>query len=107
MRARLLVSMAVLFTLIHFSTRGLSAVSAGDSLPFTLTGTGQILIPWAAALVVGALPGTWLGATASGRAPARGLRLALAVLVALTALRMLADLVMALRLTAPEAVGRP
>jgi predicted aspartyl protease len=45
MRARLLVSTAVLFTLVNFSRPELSAVSATDPLPFTLTDTGQILIP--------------------------------------------------------------
>jgi uncharacterized membrane protein YfcA len=68
--------------------------------------TGQIVVPWAVALVAGALPGTWVGATASRRVPARGLRLGLAVLVTVTALRMLVDLLMLLRSTPPEAVGR-
>ena len=45
MRARLLVSMAVLFTLVNFSTPELSAAGAADPLPFTLTDTGQIVIP--------------------------------------------------------------
>jgi hypothetical protein len=45
MRARLLVSMAVLFVLVNFSKPELSAASAADPLPFTLTDTGQILIP--------------------------------------------------------------
>ena len=45
MRARLLVSMAVLFTFVNFSTPELSATSAADHLPFTLTDTGQILVP--------------------------------------------------------------
>lgn len=45
MRARLFVSMAVIFTLVNFSTPELSAASAADPVPFALTGTGQILIP--------------------------------------------------------------
>ena len=45
MRARLLASLLVLFTLVNFSTPELSATSAADPLPFTLTDTGQILIP--------------------------------------------------------------
>ena len=45
MRARLLVSMAVLFTLFNFSTPDLSAASAPNALPFRLTNTGQILVP--------------------------------------------------------------
>ena len=45
MRARLLVSMAGLFTLVNLSTPELSAASAADPLPFTVTDTGQILIP--------------------------------------------------------------
>lgn len=44
MRARLLVSLLVLFTLVNFSTPALSATSAADPLPFTLTDTGQILV---------------------------------------------------------------
>ena len=45
MRARLLVSLAVLFTFVNFNTPELSAASGSDPLPFTLTDTGQILIP--------------------------------------------------------------
>ena len=45
MRARLLVSLAVLFSLVNFSTSELSAASAADPLSFTLTDTGQILVP--------------------------------------------------------------
>jgi len=69
--------------------------------------TGQIVLSWAAALCVGALPGSWSGATVSRRVPARGLRLLLAVLVLATALRMLADLVMTLRLSSVTVVGTP
>lgn len=60
-------------------------------------GTGQVVVPWAAAVVAGALPGSWGGARVSRRVPARGLRLALAVLVALTAVRMLYDLILTVR----------
>jgi hypothetical protein len=66
--------------------------------------TGQVVLPWAAALVAGALPGSLSGAIVSRRVPARGLRLALAVLVAVTALRMLFDLTETWRLT-PARVG--
>ena len=45
MRARMLVSTAVLFVLFNFSSAGLSAATATAPLPFTLTGTGQVLIP--------------------------------------------------------------
>jgi uncharacterized protein len=69
--------------------------------------TGQIVLPWAAALCVGALPGAWSGAAASRRVSARGLRLSLAVLVALTAIRMLLDLIVTLRLVPFEAGGGP
>ncbi len=70
-------------------------------------GTGQVVLPWAAALVAGALPGTWGGARVSRRVSARRLRLALAVLVALTAVRMLFDLVASVRLTPTRALGTP
>jgi len=45
MRARMLVSMAVLFVFFNFTRAGLSAATATAPLPFTLTGTGQVLIP--------------------------------------------------------------
>jgi hypothetical protein len=69
--------------------------------------TGQVILPWAAALVAGALPGSWSGARVSLRVPARELRLALAILVALTAIRMLFDLIVTLRLTPARALGTP
>ena len=93
-------------------TRAAIGSSLGVMLVSALAGvlaklvTGQVMLPWAAALVAGALPGTWVGATASRRVPARGLRLALAVLVTVTATRLLVDLVMTLRSTPPSAVGR-
>jgi uncharacterized membrane protein YfcA len=93
-------------------TRAAIGSSLGVLLVSALAGvlaklvTGQILMPWALALVAGALPGTWVGASASRRVSARGLRLALAVLVTLTAARMLVDLVLTLRLAGPAAVGR-
>jgi uncharacterized membrane protein YfcA len=59
--------------------------------------TGQVLVPWAVALVTGALPGSWTGARVSQRLPARGLRLGLAALVTLTAVRMLVDLIAVFR----------
>ena len=70
-------------------------------------GTGQVVLSWAAALVAGALPGTWLGAYTSLHVSARGLRLALAVLVALTAIRMLVDVLVSLRLSPNRAFGTP
>jgi uncharacterized protein len=62
--------------------------------------TGQVVAPWAVALVSGALPGSWTGARLSQRVPARGLRLGLATLVAVTAVRMLLDVIAAFRLQA-------
>jgi hypothetical protein len=59
--------------------------------------TGQVPLGWAAALCAGALPGVWVGARVSQRLPARRLRLALAVLVAATATRMLLGLPAAAR----------
>jgi uncharacterized protein len=102
----------VMIYLLGLPTRAAIGSSLGVLLVSALAGvvgklvTGQILLPWAAALVAGALPGTWVGATVSRRVPARGLRLALAVLVTVTAARMLVDLVMTLRSAPPEAVGR-
>lgn len=61
--------------------------------------SGQIPLLWAGALCMGALPGSWTGAQVSGRMPARHLRLSLAVVVALTAVRMLFGLPGAARLT--------
>jgi uncharacterized protein len=102
----------VMIYFLGMPTRAAIGSSLGVLLVSALAGalgklaTGQIMLPWAAALVAGALPGTWVGAAASRRVPARGLRLALAVLVTVTAVRMLVDLVMTLRLTPPAAVGR-
>jgi uncharacterized membrane protein YfcA len=87
------------------SSLGVLMVSALAGVLGKLT-TGQIILPWAVAVVAGALPGTWVGAGVSRRVPARSLRLALAVLVTVTAARMLVDLVVTLRSAPPEAVGR-
>jgi uncharacterized protein len=54
--------------------------------------TRQIPIEHAVLLCAGALPGAWMGASVGARVPARRLRLGLAVLVAITALRMAVDL---------------
>jgi uncharacterized membrane protein YfcA len=102
----------VMIYFLGVPTRAAIGSSLGVLLVSALAGvlaklvTGQILMPWALALVAGALPGTWVGASASRRVSARGLRLALAVLVTLTAARMLVDLVLTLRLAGPAAVGR-
>jgi uncharacterized membrane protein YfcA len=94
-------------------TRAAIGSSLGVILMSSLAGvaaklaTGQVAVPWAAALVAGALPGSWMGAQVSRRVPARRLRLALAALVALTALRMTMDLVQALRLPSGRALGTP
>ncbi len=63
-------------------------VAIGSSLGVTLAAslvaavakfqTGQIVLPWAAAVSLGALPGSWAGAHTSRRLPTHGLRLALA-----------------------------
>jgi uncharacterized membrane protein YfcA len=102
----------VMIYCLGLPTRAAIGSSLGVLLISALAGvlsklaTGQILLPWAAAVVAGALPGTWVGAGVSRRVPARGLRLALAVLVTATAARMLVDLVLTLRSAPPEAVGR-
>jgi hypothetical protein len=59
--------------------------------------TGQIPLLWSALLCAGTVPGSWTGASVSRRIPARGLRLSLAILVALTAVRMLVGLMVAER----------
>ena len=103
----------VMIYFLGVPTRVAIGTSLGVLLLSSLAGvvaklsTGQIVIPWAAALCVGALPGSWTGATVSRRVSARGLRLLLAVLVALTAIRMLLDLSVTLRLLPLKAVGAP
>jgi uncharacterized membrane protein YfcA len=88
------------------SSLGVVLVSSSAGVVAKLA-TGQVMLPWATALVAGTLPGSWSGAQLSRRVPARRLRLALAVLVAVTALRMLLDLVETLRLTATRLPGTP
>jgi hypothetical protein len=101
----------VMIYLLGIPTRVAIGSSLGVVLVASVAGvaaklvTGQVILPWAAALVAGSLPGSWGGAVVSRRVPARGLRLALAILVALTAIRMLVDLIWTLRLTPARAVG--
>jgi uncharacterized protein len=105
------LTIPVMIYFLGVPTRAAIGSSLGVVLISSLAGlvaklsTGQIVLPWAAALCVGALPGSWSGATVSRRVPARGLRLLLAVLVLATALRMLADLVVTLRLSSVRAIG--
>jgi uncharacterized protein len=107
------VTIPVMIYFLGVPTRAAIGSSLGVVLVSSLAGmvaklfTGQIVLPWAAALCVGALPGSWSGATVSRRVPARGLRLLLAVLVLATALRMLVDLVVTLRLSSGRVVGPP
>lgn len=97
----------VMVYLLGVPTRTAIGSSLGVTLAAALVAaaakfqTGQIVLPWAAAVSLGALPGSWAGACTSRRVPARGLRLALAVLVILTAARML------LGLGLPPHPGRP
>jgi uncharacterized membrane protein YfcA len=88
------------------SSLGLLVLSSLAALAAKL-GTDQIVVSRAAALCAGALPGSWAGAMLSRRVPARRLRLLLAILVTLTAVRMLYDLVVTLRLAPLKAVGTP
>lgn len=103
----------VMIYFLGVPTRVAIGTSLGVLLLSSLSGvvaklsTGQIVLPWAAALCVGALPGSWTGATVSRRVSARGVRLSLAVLVALTAIRMLVDLMGTLHLLPLKAVGAP
>jgi uncharacterized membrane protein YfcA len=101
----------VMIYLLGVPTRAAIASSLGVIFMSSAAGlvaklaTGQVSLPWATALVAGALPGSWSGAQISRRVPARRLRLVMATLVALTALRMLLDLVETLRLTTAQAPG--
>ncbi len=103
----------VMIYFLGVPTRAAIGSSLGVLLLSSLAGvaaklsTGQVIVSWAAGLCVGALPGSWTGATLSRRVSARGLRLSLAALVAATAIRMLVDLVTTLRLTPLKAVGTP
>ena len=103
----------VMIYFLGVPTRAAIGSSLGVLLLSSLSGvaaklsTGQVIVSWAAGLCVGALPGSWTGATLSRRVSARGLRLSLAALVAATAIRMLVDLVTTLRLTPLKAVGTP
>jgi uncharacterized membrane protein YfcA len=103
----------VMIYFLGVPTRVAIGTSLGVLLLSSLSGvvaklaTGQIVVPWAAALCVGALPGAWSGATMSRRVSARGLRLSLAILVALTAIRMLLDLIVRHGLLPLRAVGGP
>jgi len=103
----------VMIYFLGVPTRAAIGSSLGVLLLSSLSGvaaklsTGQVIVSWAAGLCVGALPGSWTGATLSRQVSARGLRLSLAALVAATAIRMLVDLVTTLRLTPLKAVGTP
>jgi uncharacterized membrane protein YfcA len=103
----------ILIYFLGVPTRAAIGSSLGIVLASSLSGmaaklaTGQIVVPWAAALCVGAVPGSWSGALVSRRVSARGLRLSLAVLVTLTAVRMLLDLLAGLRLTPHPTGGTP
>ncbi len=88
------------------SSLGIVLISSLSAMAAKLA-TGQIVVPWAMALCVGAVPGSWSGAMVSRRVSARGLRLSLAVLVALTAARMLIDLLVKFRFTPQAAGGTP
>jgi hypothetical protein len=50
--------------------------------------TGQIIWPYAIALVIGTIPGAQLGGRLSKKTNTKYLRLAIAVIIALTGLRM-------------------
>jgi hypothetical protein len=50
--------------------------------------TGQIIWPYAIALVIGTIPGAQLGGRVSKKINTRNLRFAIAVIIAITGLRM-------------------
>jgi uncharacterized protein len=107
------LTIPVMIYFLGVPTRVAIGSSLGVVLASSLVGlvaklsTGQIVLSWAAALCAGALPGSWTGATVSRRLPARDLRLLLAVLVLATGLRVLADLVVTLRLPSGVVGGPP
>jgi uncharacterized membrane protein YfcA len=102
----------VMIYLLGVPTRVAIGSSLGILVVSSLAGlvakalTGQVSVPGALALCAGTLPGSWLGASLSARVPARRLRLGLAVLVTLTAARMLIDVLLA-REPSLRAVGSP
>lgn len=108
--AFLVIPLMVYF--LGIPTRAAIGSSLGVALMASASGavaklvTGQVIVALAAALVAGALPGAWVGAGVSRRVPARRLRLALALLVAATAVRMLVDVLAAVRFQ-PRALGTP
>jgi uncharacterized membrane protein YfcA len=107
------LTIPVMIYFLGVPTRAAIGSSLGVVLVSSLAGlaaklsTGQIVLPWAAALCVGALPGSWSGATMSRRLPARDLRLLLAVVVLAAALRVLAGLLATLGLSSGGADGSP
>jgi uncharacterized membrane protein YfcA len=102
----------VMVYLFGIPTRAAIASSLGLVLMASVAGlvaklvTGQVLVPLAAALLAGTLPGSWTGAVVSRHVSARRLRLALAMLVAVTAVRMLVDVLAAFRFQG-RALGTP
>ncbi len=70
------------------STLGIVLMGASAGLLGKLV-TGQVSFPLAIALVAGALPGAWFGASVSIRVKVKELRLILAVIITAAAFRML------------------
>jgi uncharacterized membrane protein YfcA len=84
----------VMIYLLGLPTRITIGSTLGIVLFGAITGTlgkmatGQIVWPWAIALVIGTVPGAQLGSRVSKKVDTRHLRLAIAVIIAVTGLRM-------------------
>jgi len=84
----------VMIYLLNIPTRIVIGSTLGIVLLGAVTGTigkaltGQIIWPYALALVVGTIPGAQLGGRVSKKTSTKHLRLAIAVIIAVTGLRM-------------------
>jgi hypothetical protein len=84
----------VMIYVLNLPTRIVIGSTLGIVLLGAITGTigkmatGQIIWPYAIALVVGTIPGAQVGGTVSKKVNTRHLRMAIAVIIAVTGLRM-------------------
>jgi uncharacterized membrane protein YfcA len=84
----------VMIYVLNLPTRIVIGSTLGIVLLGAVTGTigkmatGQIVWPWAIALVIGTIPGAQMGGRVSKKVNTKHLRLAIAVIIAVTGLRM-------------------
>jgi uncharacterized membrane protein YfcA len=84
----------VMIYVLNLPTRIVIGSTLGIVLLGAITGTvgkmvtGQIIWPYALALVVGTIPGAQLGGTVSKKVNTKHLRMAIAVIIAITGIRM-------------------